>query len=128
MNNNNLTIEDMNIKFVEKLVSDNKSVFKDLTTSKLRSLLDMVNHLYTQVSSTNSLTLTESQINELEYFKVKFAYEAGRERSVKDFLRVTQVRELLDVVIKDKSRKTFLNYCRYFEAIIAYAKFYGMRD
>lgn len=62
-------------------------MFEGLTTSKLRSLMEQVNRLYTIVFNTNEEKLSESFLDELEYLKIKFYYEAGRERSVEVFLK-----------------------------------------
>ena len=58
--------------------------------------------------------------------RVKFAYESGRDSNVKEFIDKTYVRKSLLVVIDKGEREILLEYCRYFEALIAYAKFYGM--
>ncbi len=47
--------------------------------------MEQVNRLYTIVFNTNEEKLSESFLDELEYLKVKFYYEAGRERSVEVF-------------------------------------------
>lgn len=102
--------------------------FGGLTTSKLRNLLTLVNNVYTQVYNDPSFELSESVLDELEYLKVKFAYEAGREASVDQFIKKTHLSTLIDLAVKNKSRKYFLDYCKYFEALVAYAKFYKMGD
>ncbi|MDT2808914.1 type III-A CRISPR-associated protein Csm2 [Enterococcus asini] len=99
-----------------------------LTTSKLRNLLTMVNNLYTQVYNDPSATLSENVRDELSYLKVKFAYEAGRNASVRSFIEKTKVSQLVDHVLKHNTKKYFLDYCKYFEALVAYAKFYKMED
>lgn len=102
--------------------------FSGLTTSKLRNLLDLVNQIYTKVYNSTSPELSEEIRDELEYLKVKFAYEAGREQAVKEFIEKTSVSLLVDRVLKNNTKKFFLDYCKYFEALVAYAKFYKMED
>lgn len=99
-----------------------------LTTSKLRGLMDLVNQVYTKVYNNPNPTLSEEIKDELEYLKVKFAYEAGREPAVREFVNKTLISQLLDRAIKKNSKKFFLDYCKYFEALVAYAKFYKMGD
>ncbi|HDT9023141.1 TPA: type III-A CRISPR-associated protein Csm2, partial [Staphylococcus pseudintermedius] len=101
---------------------ENNVLFKGLTTSKLRSLMEQVNRLYTIVSNSNSELLSDDFLDELEYLKVKFYYEAAREKSVDIFLQKTFMIQIIDQAIKKKSKKYFLNYCKYFEALVAYAK------
>ncbi|HDU1416962.1 TPA: type III-A CRISPR-associated protein Csm2, partial [Staphylococcus pseudintermedius] len=100
---------------------ENNVLFKGLTTSKLRSLMEQVNRLYTIVSNSNSELLSDDFLDELEYLKVKFYYEAAREKSVDIFLQKTFMIQIIDQAIKKKSKKYFLNYCKYFEALVAYA-------
>lgn len=103
-------------------------LFGGLTTSKLRNLLDQVNNVYSIVLNSPDAKLSDEVIDKIAYLKVKFAYESGRDRNVKLFVEQTHVRELLTHVLEDGSRKKFLEYCKYFEALVAYAKFYGMGD
>ncbi|MDT0740575.1 type III-A CRISPR-associated protein Csm2 [Staphylococcus chromogenes] len=103
-------------------------IFEGLTTSKLRGLLEKVNRLHTIAFNIASDELPESFIDELEYLKVKFYYEAGRETSVNLFLEKTFMIQIIDRAIQKKSKKYFLDYCKYFEALVAYAKYYQKED
>ncbi|TDM26800.1 type III-A CRISPR-associated protein Csm2 [Macrococcoides caseolyticum] len=132
------TNQKIDLNFAEQIVKANKKenpsrkgtykFFGGLTTSKLRNLMSLVNHLYIKLHSSREKSLSEDIINELEYMKVKFYYEAGRERAVKNFIEQTQLIRKIDEVIADKSKKAFIEFSRYFEALVAYAKFYGMGD
>ncbi|HEC2152293.1 type III-A CRISPR-associated protein Csm2 [Staphylococcus delphini] len=115
-----------NIKNIEN--SKKTQIFEGLTSSKLRSLMEQVNRLYTILFNTNSELLSDDFLDELEYLKVKFYYEAAREKSVNIFLKKTFMMEIIDEAIKKKSKQYFLNYCKYFEALVAYAKFYQRED
>lgn len=107
---------------------DKTVLFEGLTTSKLRNLLDYLNHIYTKVYNETDTNLSEDVCDELDYLKVKFAYEAARDKSVALFIQKTHVSQIVDVVIKNKTKKKFLDYCKYFEALVAYAKFYNKED
>lgn len=121
--------------FAEAVVKSNKKpddrkniLFEGLTTSKLRNLLEQVNNVYSIVLNNQDAKLSEDVLDKIAYLKVKFAYESGRDKSVKKFVEQTYVREIINEVLKDGSRKKYLEYCKYFEALVAYAKFYGMED
>lgn len=103
-------------------------LFEGLTTSKLRNLMEQVNRLYTVAFNSTNEKLSENFIDELEYLKVKFYYEAGREKSVDVFLKKTLMFPIIDRVIQKESKKFFLDYCKYFEALVAYAKYYQKED
>lgn len=87
---------------------ENNVLFKGLTTSKLRSLMEQVNRLYTIVFNSNSELLSDDFLDELEYLKVKFYYEAAREKSVDIFLQKTFMIQIIDQAIKKKSKKYWL--------------------
>lgn len=77
-----------NVKNVKDRRGKEKQVlFNGLTTSKLRNLMEQVNRLYTIAFNSNEDQLNEEFIDELEYLKIKFYYEAGREKSVDEFLK-----------------------------------------
>ena len=121
--------------FAEQIVKNNvstmkgrKALFEGLTTSKLRNLLDLVNNIYSVVINNPEKELSEDVKDKIAYLKVKFAYEVGRDKPVKKFVEQTYVKDLIDDVLKGGTRKQFLNYCKYFEALVAYSKYYGMED
>lgn len=75
-----------NVKNVKDRRGREKQVlFNGLTTSKLRNLMEQVNRLYTIAFNSNEDQLNEEFIDELEYLKIKFYYEAGREKALMNF-------------------------------------------
>ncbi|KIX91208.1 CRISPR-associated protein Csm2 [Staphylococcus microti] len=126
----------VDLKFAQKVVEANAKptkygkheIFGGLTTSKLRGLLENVNRLHTIVFNVAGDELSADFIDELEYLKVKFYYEAGREKTVDTFLSKTFMIQIIDKVIEKRSKKYFLDYCKYFEALVAYAKYYQKED
>lgn len=121
--------------FAEQIVKSNltergnrKILFDGLTTSKLRNLLDLVNNIYSVVANNPEKELSEDIKDKIAYLKIKFAYEVGRDKPVKRFVEQTYVKDLIDDVLKNGSKKQFLDYCKYFEALVAYSKYYGMGD
>ncbi|NGM18130.1 type III-A CRISPR-associated protein Csm2 [Eggerthellaceae bacterium zg-893] len=96
--------------------------FRGLTTTKLRSLYGLIMNVYTRINVREDF---ETHKSDLQYIKVKMAYEAGREKSVKVFLEKTK---LLEAINEVKNYKQFLLYCRYAESLVAYFKFYGGED
>ncbi len=96
--------------------------FGGLTTTKLRGIYGMVMNVYTKINTPEDFDACKS---DLQYLKVKMAYEAGREPAVKTFLEITKLMQLIDCV---KSYDQFKLYCRYAESLVAYFKFYGGKD
>lgn len=71
----------------DKRGKEELKLFSGLTTSKLRNLMEQVNRLYTMIFNSTEEKLSRNFIDELEYLKIKFYYEAGREKSVDEFLK-----------------------------------------
>lgn len=93
-----------------------------LTTSKLRGIYAMVMNVYTKVNSPEEYQACKGDI---QYLKVRMAYEAGREDAVKKFLSETK---LMDLLNKVGTYDQFMLYCRYAESLVAYFKFFGGKD
>lgn len=110
------------IKNLEK----NRNGSLSLTTSKIRNLLSMTNTLYTKAMQLRTDTLEESLLNDIQYLKVRFAYEAGRERNVKDFVEKAEIMKHIEGI--GDRKQGLLLFCRYMESLVAYHRFYGGRD
>lgn len=99
-----------------------KPSFGGLTTTKLRSLYGYIMNIYTRINEPDDFA---AHRGDLQYLKVRMAYEAGREDAVRRFLEASKLRELVSCV---KTYDQFLVYCRYAESLVAYFKFYGGED
>ena len=107
--------------------NNRKGKIEGLSSSKLRSLLDLVNNIYSKVYYSNDKDLTRV-LDDIAYLQVKYAYEAGREKTVKKFLDKSKLMQLIPDIIQKNDKKFFFDYCKYFEAYVAYMKYYGMED
>lgn len=97
-----------------------------LTTSKIRNLLSMTNVLYNRARQKKSETLDEDILKDIQYLKMRFAYESGREKDVKEFVEKAGIMSHIDTI--GKSRENLLLFCNYVESLVAYHKFYGGKD
>lgn len=111
---------------VKDLERDKRGNFR-LTNSKIRNLLSLVNNLYTDVACTGGSDekLSETIEGKIQYIRLRFVYEAGREKSVKDFVEKADIIKHLQRI---ETRSDLLLFCRYMEALVAYHKFNGGRD
>lgn len=97
-----------------------------VTTSKIRNLLAMTADIYNEVEKKQEEKLTPEIVSRIQYLRLRFVYEAGREPRVRDL--VTQAK-LLDVLNEiGDSRENFILFSHYMEALVAYHRFYGGRD
>ena len=110
-----------------------------LRTNQLRKFLSAVNtvsnkvNVYqAQIVSANpsrmskDLVLSEQLAAEIKYLKVKIAYQAGRERAVRDFVQKAELTKKIDEIGTDLSK--YKEFAKYIEALVAYHKFYGGKD
>ena len=103
----------------------------NLKTNQIRKFLTAVNtvtgkiDIY-RVNSEQALTLPEELAAEVKYLKIKIAYQAGRERSVKEFVEKAELIRWIDEV--GNSVERYEQFAKYVEALVAYHKFYGGRD
>ena len=86
----------------------------------------MTSDIYNDVVGTNSEKLTDEVIGRINYLKIRFLYEAGRDGGVKDLVMGAKILDHLND-IRD-SRRQFILFSRYMEALVAYRKFLGDRD
>lgn len=97
-----------------------------LTTSKIRNILAMVSELYTDAQHSREEKLSEDMVSRVQYLKMRIAYEAGRERSVKDFVSAAHLMDYAREI--GDSRQDLILFCHYMEALVAYHRFYGGHD
>ena len=129
-----MTINEENyVDIAEKVIVDLKAlknkqgrIIPMVTTSKLRNLLSMAADIYNEVMNYGEDKLSADINARIEYLRVRFLYEAGRESTVKNFVEKSQI---LDVLKNIKgSRKNFVLFNRYMEALVAFHKYYGGKD
>lgn len=101
-----------------------------VTTSKLRGLLAMAADIYNEVINQPGASgdqLSEDIRARIEYLRVRFLYEAGRESSVKDLVNESNLIDVLKRI--NGSKKNYIVFNRYMEALVAFRKYYvGSND
>lgn len=101
-----------------------------VTTTQLRNLLAMTADIYNEVCISMDEKLSEDIRGRINYLKVRFLYEAGRETGrktpMKDFINVAEIIKIIDEI--QGSRKNYILFNKYMEALVAYHKFYGGKD
>ena len=107
----------------------NNKIF--LKTSQLRKFLSAVNAVTNRVMVYHAQHIDEKRLpvelaSEVKYLKVKFAYQAGRMREVREFGETARIKEHIDRV--GDSFQAYQCFARYMEALVAYHKFYGGQE
>lgn len=138
--------------YVDRAEKFMKYGHRAVTTSKIRDLMAQVNELYNDIILEKEEILDQKYVDSIRHLKVKMIYDAGRDaqttatRNKRNIGRNMQTEDikkyhdgqlvyffketgLLDMVDKiGNSRKAFLDYCKYFEALVAYHKYYGGKE
>ena len=94
-----------------------------VSTSKLRNLLAMTADIYNDVILSMEEELPADVRERINYLKVRFIYESGRVNNddVKKMVSAADIlRHLQDI---GNSRKRYLLFSRYMEALVAYRKY-----
>ena len=99
---------------------------KIVTTSKIRNLLAMTADIYNQVMICQNDKLNDDLKGRIEYLRVRFMYECGREELVKNFVEEADILPILKEI--NGSKKNYILFSRYMEALIAFHKYYGGKD
>lgn len=108
-----------------KSLKDGQGKFK-VTTSQIRVLLSMTNNFYNALLEERAETLGSNLKSMIQYLRMKFAYQAGRDGNVKDFVtKAHLMRELENI---GASREKAILFCKYMESLVAYHKYHGGRD
>ena len=112
---------------IKELVKESKQKNQNIvTTSKIRNLLAMTADIYNQVLTSQKENLNEDLNGRIEYLRVRFMYECGREPKVNEFVQKAQILDILKEI--KQSKKNYLLFSRYMEALIAFHRYYGGRD
>lgn len=116
---------------IEKIYDPRKSRDFDGFMTQLRKILNQMNVIYMKVLSANSkddnAELSEDVMCELLYLKVRIVYQC-RNANTYNIVETMQLLDKLDSVIKQKSIKEYVEFHRYVEAVIAYAKYYEAKN
>ena len=115
---------------IKSLVEESKQKCRGkvniVTTSKIRNLLAMTADIYNQVMICQNDKLSDDLKGRIEYLRVRFMYECGREPLVKNFVEEADVLPILKEI--NGSKKNYILFSRYMEALIAFHKYYGGKD
>lgn len=117
--------EENYVEEAEKVIKEVEA--KSFTTTKLRNLLSLSSDIYNMVIHQNSDKLTEEIKSKIEYLRVRFIYEAGRDEN--GIKRLVENANLLGVLKNIKgSKKNYILFNRYLEALVAFHRYNGGKD
>lgn len=96
-----------------------------LTVSQIRNLLAMSADILNEVLEYPEEDLSEELLDRVSYLTVRFYYEAGRDEKVKSFIETANLLPFLKGI---QTRKQYIRYYQYMEALVAFHKYHGGKD
>lgn len=106
---------------LKEMKNRNGKPIKVVTTSKIRNLLAMTSDIYNEVMNVPEDKLGEDICTRIEYLRVRFIYEAGREPAVRNLVEKS---DILSVLTNIKgSKKRYILFNRYMESLVAFRKY-----
>lgn len=114
------------IQRLKNLKKPNGYAVPMVTMTKLRNLLAMATDIYNEIMNQNTEKLSEDICSRIEYLRVRFLYEAGREEAVKKFVEEAELIDVLKGI--QGSKKRYILFHRYMEALVAFHKYHGGKD
>ena len=117
----------MVIEKLQKCTNDRGWKVELLSTSKIRNVLAMTANIYNEVMLLTDSALTEKIKEQITYLRIRCIYEAGRSGNepVKYFVKESGI---LDILPSIASRKDYILFSHYMEALVAWRKFLGGKD
>lgn len=117
------------IKEIKQAKNSRGKDIKLLTTSQIRNILAVTADIYNEIMNQTENTsdeLSKDICARINYLKVRLVYESGRDESVKVFVEKAHLLQFLESV--KGSKRAYLLFSRYMEALVAYHRFYGGRN
>ena len=118
--------EEAIIKLRSKVNKKTGKTEQMVTTTKIRNLLSMTSDIYNEVLPLQNDKLSDELVGKIEYLRIRFVYEMGREPKVRDFAEQADILQIIKEI--HGSRKKYILFSRYMEALVAFHKFYGGKD
>ena len=103
-----------------------REMVRNITTSKIRNLYSLVMDIYHTENLRHETELLPSSVTGIRMARVRFLYEAGRDRDVKSFVERAKLLEYLKGI--GNNRTDLIRFVNYMEALVAYHRYFGGRE
>lgn len=110
----------------ERLMRELTVSSRNLTTTKLRTLFNLVLDVFNEEILRSDESLTAEHQAKLSLIRMRMVYEAGRDPATKYLVKRAKLLEYLKGV--GSSRQDFINFTHYMESLVAYHRFFGGKE
>ncbi|WP_302220931.1 type III-A CRISPR-associated protein Csm2 [uncultured Acidaminococcus sp.] len=119
-------IKELQVKRIDRKTGKERYVL-EMKTTQIRKFLTAVNKLNNEVGvyksqHLNAETLPRDISAQIQFLKVKAAYQMGREKTVEKFMNKAGIPAKIDAI--GDSIKAYEQFAHYIEALVAYHKYY----
>lgn len=122
LNKNREPLSELNyVKKAENVIINLKDKHRLPSTNQIRNLLTLINELYNKARFIKTDSIDSSMQGYIQYVKMRFVYEGGRNSKVKDLIEESNMLTYLDSI--DNSKEKLLRVCHYMEALVAYHRY-----
>ena len=97
-----------------------------VTTSKIRNLLSMAADIYNQVLACKDNELPTELVSRIDYLRVRFIYECGRDEKTKDLIDAADLLSILKQI--DGNKNNYILFYHYMEALVAFKRYMNRND
>jgi CRISPR-associated protein Csm2 len=106
---------------IKQKLWDERKNKPSISVGQIRKFLSAVNGIQNKLSVIEGNEIPEEIADEIQYLRIKLAYQTGRNRVVEP------LQKELDPIIREigRDKKKFNNFSKLMESIVAYHKFYG---
>lgn len=98
----------------------------DISNSKIRRLFSLVIPVFNRERLSANEKISKESRDALMMARVRMAYEAGRDPTVKEFIEKSKLMEYIKGIGDD--REKFIRFSRYMEALVAWHRYYGDKN
>lgn len=110
----------------KNLKKKNGKLVPAITISQLRNLLAMTADIYNQILNQHGERLSEDVCSRIQYLRIRFLYEAGRNKDVKNLIETAELINIVQEIAG--SREKYILFSRYMEALVAFHRYHGGAD
>ena len=116
---------------IRSFLEDNPNTGKRpscISTSKLRNLLTLSTAMYNRETIRTGDAIAPQTLADISQMRIRTAYECGRDEGTKAFVQRAKLLEYLKWLSRNNDRAAFISFAHYMEALVAYHRYYGLKE
>lgn len=116
------------VDIAEQIILKAKQEGESISISKLRNLMSLASEIYNRENLRTEAALSPESVAGISRLRIRTAYECGRDKDTKDFVRRAKLLEHLKWLAEKQDRNETIRFAHYMEALVAYHRYYGLKE